>query len=74
MHTPAEVRAAFSGGPKNKADLQAKIGQVNAKFQLKLPQEGTVAALKAVLKAARAELMGQVCACLWTDCNLLWYV
>ncbi len=63
MHTPAEVRAVFSGSPKSKAELLAKIGQVNAKFQLDLPQKGTMSTLKAALKSVKAELMSQVCKC-----------
>lgn len=64
MYTPAEVKAAFSGSHENKAGVQAKISEVNAKFHLSLPQEGTLTMLKAVLKAAKAELLEQVRGCL----------
>ena len=64
MHTQTEVKAVFSGSPKNKADFQAKIVKVNAHFHLNLPQEGTVPTLKAALKAAEMEQLAKVCRCL----------
>ena len=64
MYTQAEIKAAFSGSHDNKAGFQAKVSEVNAKFHLNLPQEGTLTMLKAVLKAAKAELMEQVRRCL----------